>query len=273
MQTGKLRGLVASLALGASCLTTHSAMAREPGAKAELPIIELRQYRVVPGKRDTFLALFERELLEPQDALGIPILGQFRDMDRPNHIVWIRGFTDMPARGKALNDFYYGPVWQAHRAEANPLLEDNDNVLMLRESRPGASFKAPKPRPPRGTTALPGGFVAATIYYLNEMPDAAFVDFFDKQVKPALAKAKLPVLASFVPETAANNFPRLPVREGEKVFVWFTRADSPADYDRAIAAVEASKPWRGAVAPALKARLAREPEILRLEPAARSPLR
>ena len=48
------------------------------------PVIELRQYKIVPGKRDTMIALFEREFVESQEKLGMRLVGQFRDRDDPS---------------------------------------------------------------------------------------------------------------------------------------------------------------------------------------------
>jgi quinol monooxygenase YgiN len=112
------------------------------------PVIELRQYKIVAGKRDALIDLFERHFVDSQEALGNRLVGQFRDLDDPNRFTWIRAFEDMDHRGKALTDFYFGPVWQAHRAEANPLLDDNDNVLLLRPAQAGSGFG-----PPRGARA------------------------------------------------------------------------------------------------------------------------
>ena len=58
------------------------------------PIVELRQYTLHPGKRDVFVELFDRELVETQKAVGMSIIGQFRDLDKPDRFVWLRGFPD-----------------------------------------------------------------------------------------------------------------------------------------------------------------------------------
>ena len=58
-------------------------------------VIELRQYTLRRGTRDAFVALFEAELAEPQEEAGMRVLGQFRDLDRPDMFVWLRGFPDM----------------------------------------------------------------------------------------------------------------------------------------------------------------------------------
>ena len=80
------------------------------------PVVELRQYTLRPGQRDVLINLFDRELVESQEAAGMAIVGQFRDLDDPDRFVWIRGFASMPARARALASFYGGPVWKAHAA-------------------------------------------------------------------------------------------------------------------------------------------------------------
>ena len=49
------------------------------------------------------------------------LVGQFRDRADPSRFTWLRAFPSMEMRGKALGDFYFGPVWQAHRAAANAM--------------------------------------------------------------------------------------------------------------------------------------------------------
>ena len=77
------------------------------------PVLELRQYTLRPGMRDVLIELFEREFVESQEALGMTLVGQFRDLDDPNRFVWLRGFADMTTRAQALHDFYGGPVWKS----------------------------------------------------------------------------------------------------------------------------------------------------------------
>ncbi|PYI99292.1 MAG: hypothetical protein DMF00_11300 [Verrucomicrobia bacterium] len=73
-----------------------------PPTETCCPIVELRQYTLHPGKRDVLIDLFDREFVESQEALGMKIIGQFRDLDNPNRFVWLRGFRDMPSRAQAL---------------------------------------------------------------------------------------------------------------------------------------------------------------------------
>ena len=102
---------------------------------SETALVELRQYTLHPYKRDVLIDLFEHEFVESQEALGIRLIGTFRDMANADRFVWLRGFKDMPNRADALQAFYSGPVWQAHRNAANATMIDSDNVLLLRSAR------------------------------------------------------------------------------------------------------------------------------------------
>jgi quinol monooxygenase YgiN len=61
-------------------------------------VLELRQYTLRPGQRDVLVELFERELVETQEAVGMAVAGTFRDLDDPDRFVWVRGFPDMESR-------------------------------------------------------------------------------------------------------------------------------------------------------------------------------
>jgi quinol monooxygenase YgiN len=235
------------------------------------PIVELRQYTLHPGGRDVLIELFDRQFVESQEALGMKVIGQFRDLDNPNRFVWLRGFRDMPSRAQALKDFYGGPVWKAHRDAANATMIDSSNVLLLHPATPTSGFSLEsKTRPPAGSNETPSELIVATIYYFNAPMDAAFVEFFEKTVKPAVIGSRATVLAYFVTEHSENTFPALPVREGENVFVWFTRFNDQAAYERHFAALIQSTPWRHEISKELARRLKREPEILKLLPTTRS---
>jgi len=235
------------------------------------PIVELRQYTLHPGKRDVLIDLFDREFVESQEALGMKVIGQFRDLDNPNRFVWLRGFRDMPSRAQALTDFYGGLVWKAHREAANATMIDSDNVLLLHPATPTSGFSSGnKERARVGTNEARSELILATIYYFDAPVDAGFVEFFEKTVKPAVIGSGATVLAFLVTEHSENTFPALPVREGENVFVWFARFNDAAAYERHIAVLTQYPSRRDQISKELARRLKREPEILKLSPTARS---
>ena len=238
------------------------------------PVVELRQYTLHPGKRDVLIELFDREFVESQEAEGMEIVGQFRDLSDPNRFVWLRGFRDMPTRAKALTAFYGGPVWKAHRQAANETMIDCENVLLLRPARERSGFSlGTADRPSPGGVEAPGGLLIATIYYLDAGAGGDFVDFFEGRLEPALVDAGASIVGYFVTEHRANNFPALPVREGENVFVWFSRFRDQATYERYSAALARSPRWGGEVAKDLARRLKGSTETLKLSPTRRSKLR
>lgn len=235
------------------------------------PIVELRQYTAHPGKRDVLIGLFEREFVETQEAAGMAVIGQFRDLDDPDRFVWLRGFRDMPRRAEALGCFYGGPVWKAHRDQANATMIDSDNVLLLRPVDVRFGFPAPAAaRPPVGHTALPSSVIVATLYYRDSPFDEAFVDFFDRQVSPVMVETGAAPLACLQTEHAENTYPALPVRTGENVFVWFSRFADPTHLSDHLQRLARSHRWQDEVLPALLAMLASDPHHLRLAPTARS---
>src|SRR5207248_8870140 len=69
------------------------------------------------------------------------VVGQFRDLDDPDRFVWLRAFDSMPARQAALEAFYYGPVWRAHRDAANDTMIDSDDALDRKSTRLNSSHR------------------------------------------------------------------------------------------------------------------------------------
>jgi hypothetical protein len=197
------------------------------------------------------------------------VIGQFRDLDRDDHFVWLRGFADMAARARGLAAFYGGPVWAVHRDAANATMIDSDDVLLLRPAWPGAGLPwRPGARGPASTPTPLAGVMAAFVLPLPAPADAALLDFCREHADAVLRAARVQVLGWLVSEGAPNNFPRLPVREGEPVLAAFALFDDAA----ALAAFIASAAWTQDLAPAFARRGAGALQIVRLAPTARSAL-
>jgi hypothetical protein len=249
-------------------LLASYAQAREGEKLDQDNVVELRQYTLRGGQRDILIALFERSFIEPQNALGAHVIGTFRDLDDPDRFVWIRGFRDFETRPAALGAFYGGPIWQANRSAANATMLDSDNVLLLHPSAPGLGFSAdPSVRTPAG------GIIGATIHYLGSVTTAQFAQFFEQSMLPRLRESGAQPIARFVTEEGANNFPRLPVREHDRAFIWFARWASVSEEESFAARVAAWTGWRDSTPEAVFPALMRKPERLRLAPTDRSALR
>jgi hypothetical protein len=161
----------------------------------------------------------------------------------------MREFADLEMRKKALEGFYYGPVWQEHRTAANATILDSDNVLLLR--------RVPLPAGPHGDWSA-GGEIEAMVYYLGTVDVAAFLGYFDAHLEPLLAARGSRPLLRFATADVPNNFPRLPIR-GDRVFVRFaTRARAGAE--------PLPAGWRDPAPEAILPAFMRKPERLHLAP-------
>jgi hypothetical protein len=227
-------------------------------------IVELRRYTLRPGQRDVLIELFDREFVETQEATGMRILGQFRDLGDPDQFVWVRRFPDMAVRLSALTDFYTGPAWKAHAAAANATMIDVDNVLLLRPAGLRGNFQVD----PAVRDTPASSLVVATIYDLPAPVDDALVGFFETTVIPLLEKAGATPLGLMQTEYAENDFPGLPVRTGVHKLVSFTSYPSTAGRAEVTAKLTAMPEWVDTVAGKLP-----DAEQLLLTPTDRSLLR
>jgi hypothetical protein len=221
-------------------------------------IVELRQYTLHPQRRDALIELFDREFVEPQEAEGMSVMGQFRDLDDPDRFVWLRGCADMASRARGLQGFYGGPVWAAHRDAANATMIDSDDVLLLRPAWNGAGLAHD---PAYRADTIPPGLVDVTVFSLNDAASPALLDFCRDRMTSVLRQAGALTQGWYVTEPSPNNFPRLPVREGENVLVGVA-----VFKDNDLAA----KNWQRDLAPTLSPWLKKQPHSMKLVPTARS---
>ncbi len=167
----------------------------------DLRVVELRQYTLKPGRTDDLIEVFDRELVETQEACGMYVLGQFRDLDRPDRFVWFRGFPDMESRLESLTAFYSGPVWKKHGPAAVDTMIDSDDVLLLEPT----AFQLPGARPDGAGT-----------------PTELTITVYDGR-PPADGGEPVSLLHTL---RAENTYPALPVRDAE-VTVRVDRGPAP----------------------------------------------
>jgi hypothetical protein len=190
----------------------------EPG----WPLVELRRYTLRPGSRAQFVQLFETELVESQEDVGIRVGGIYVDLDRPDMFVWLRGFAPGVDPGAALTAFYSGPVWKRHGPAANAMMIDSDNVFALRPVPGVAGLPAPGgERAPVGATAAPGYRVMAGVVLGEPDPAALAADL------GAAVDAPVAVLRT---DGSPNYFPPLPLRH-EPALAWFATVADDSHLD------------------------------------------
>ena len=183
-------------------------------------VLELRRYTLHPGRRDKLIDLFDTYFIEPQEAQGMVVIGQFRDEDAPDRFVWLRGFADMATRAAALAGFYDGPVWRQHRDRANATMVDSDDVLLLRPAWPGAGLPLAGLRRAAGPVRMaPPQQVMVSVFPLREAATPELLALCRERLAPRLRHAGVVSAGWYVSELADNTFARLPVRRDVQVLV------------------------------------------------------
>jgi hypothetical protein len=107
-------------------------------------IVEVRSYRIKPGRRDEFIQFFETRAVPALRAHGMAVLGPLLDLENPNKFVWLRSFPSLDDRDRMKNAFYDGPLWKNElESIAMPLLDSYDVILC--ETAPGFVIDGPQP--------------------------------------------------------------------------------------------------------------------------------
>lgn len=244
--------------------------------KSCCPILELRQYNLVPGKREEMIQLFDAYFIESQEETGMLVVGQFRDTQNPDHFVWVRGFKDMESREKALNQFYFeSNAWKEHKTAANTTMVDVNNVLLLRPARQASGFQLSEiERPALNHPVNSERLIVATIYYFDkDFLIEEFVGAFEKHLIPAIQQSGIVLISYLVTEHSKNTFPRLPVREDANVFIWWTSFNNREEYNAFRRSTEKIRLSGKSIPEFLKQQGMRSVEYLELTATSRSLLR
>jgi hypothetical protein len=227
------------------------------------PIIELRQYLLRRGKRDELIELFDREFVETQEALGARVVGQFRDVDRPNHFVWLRGFVDHETRHDALASFYGGPVWREHGRAAAATMIDSDDVHQLRAIE-RLMIRRASDRDRLGD----GGAVLILVTHRRSHDHDSLIRH---HLIPTVEEVGLRTVGLYTTDPTENTYAALPVRRSN-VLVWVAAGENLDAVDDAAEQVSLARRElaRNTTTGGLDEVLI---DVLRLEPTARSCLR
>lgn len=225
------------------------------------PVYELRRYRLQANKREALIELFEREFVETQVEVGMTLHGFYRDVNDADAFVWMRSFFDMQKRANALAAFYGGDVWKKWGSEANATMLNSDNVLLLKSAGHEVAFSS---------SYSHRGIVTISVCSLAPNREMDFAAEWQNKVRPVLEASGARIDASFVTERSPNSFPRLPVREGETVFVWVSAFPNEEHHMRYTEKLTESHAWTASAFPWLDAQLWRPLETATLLPTRRS---
>ena len=93
-------------------------------------IVEVRSYRIKPGKRDEFIKLFESRAIPAQRKYAIQVVGPMLDVENPNKFVFLRGFPSLEERDRMKEEFYEGELWKNElEGIAMPMIDSYDVIL------------------------------------------------------------------------------------------------------------------------------------------------
>ena len=99
-------------------------------------IVEVRSYRIKPGRRAEFIEFFETRAVPALRSHGMKILGPLLDIENPNKFVWLRSVPSLEERDRMKEDFYEGELWKNElESIAMPMLDSYDVILC--ETAPG----------------------------------------------------------------------------------------------------------------------------------------
>jgi hypothetical protein len=192
----------------------------DPGANLkDFQVYEFRRYTIKPGERQNFARYFDTFFPDAFEQQGAIVAGSFLERAKPNGFTWIRGFHTMDARAVLNAAFYYGPLWKEHRQAVNAMIDDSDDVMLLRPLTPEREIPIlPAVDPAQEANGVRGA-VVAQIFTVK--PDS--VDAFAKAAEPTFAAYRASGAREagvLVTLDAKNNFPQLPVRTDGPFLVW-----------------------------------------------------
>ena len=226
-----LRVLVLTMAIASLISSTGSGGAESgthvPAAKGvnalpqshDYQVVEFRRYTIKPGQRDNFALYFDTLFPEAFQQLGALAIGQFLERDHSNGFTWMRGFKTIEDRAIVNSAFYYGAVWKEHKATLNGILDDSDNVLLLRPLDEGGIAVLPAVDAVTERPSEDRGRVMAQIFHVTQ---GRVSELAGRAAKAFAAYRALGASEACVLVTldVPNNFPALPIRTDGPYLVW-----------------------------------------------------
>ena len=241
----------------------------DPGANLkDFQAIEFRRYTIKPGARQHFAQYFDTYFPDAFEQQGAIVAGSFLERRDQNGFTWIRGFHSIDARAVLNAAFYYGPLWKEHRQAVNALIDDSDNVMLLRPLTPDRGIPILPAVDPVTEANGAQGVVVAQIFSVK----SDSVEVFAKDAEPTFAAYRATGAREagvLVTLDLKNNFPQLPVRTDGPFLVWLgvlkdnqmLETSFTPEVERALKGLVATDLLRGA------------PELDVLDPSTRSRLR
>jgi hypothetical protein len=193
-----------------------------PQINQAIKVLELRNYLLKPNTLDEFGKYFSSRFEAPMNELGGYTLGKFNIRNVSDRFVWFRGFADMQARVKFLNDFYINSVtWKKFGPGANNMMINSDNVYLLKPLTEGVTTDL---------LATNDRITVVDFYICNSTLDKV-IDLFNKRYIEFLKTLNINNTTLWVSEMRENDFPRLPVFQDKNLLVQITNYATEKEYE------------------------------------------
>ena len=102
---------------------------------------ELRQYRTLPGQRESWVKFMEEKIIPFQVSQGMVILGSFVGQEEDDLYVWIRRFESEEERERLYQAVYESDYWKNEVAPQVPQMLDRGKIVVTRiESTPKSAI-------------------------------------------------------------------------------------------------------------------------------------
>lgn len=204
-----------------------------------IKVIEIRNYLLKQGRRDSFINVFETLLMDTLNAKKNYVLGQYQVKNENDRFTWFRGFDDMLSRKGALEGFYSSAHWKKNENATGKHLIGYTNVYLLKplsistqEMDSSTAFDVNWFGKPKGVTVV-------DFYVANEMR-AQLLDFVQTKYDSIVRAAGVKDISYWISETTPNNYPNLPVFQDKNLLVTIAFYKDEQEYASKKMQIEAS---------------------------------
>ncbi len=93
---------------------------------------ELREYRTMPGQRESWVRFMEEQIIPFQSGKGMVIVGSFVGQEEDDLYIWIRRFESEAERERLYKAVYDSDTWKNEIAPKIPEMMDREKIVVRR---------------------------------------------------------------------------------------------------------------------------------------------
>ena len=174
----------------------------------KIQVLELRNYVIAEGGRDKFIDSFKVYIEDFQNSKGAYVLGLYKARDAENNFFWFRGYENMPARKKSMEEIYSSQYWSTVTRITQEFVINYHNVHLVKpfdintgDSTSGidaAWFDNPKA-------------VAVIDFYTGNGTRGDVIEYVKQTYHNLLISAGVKEITYWIAEDQPNNYPQHPV--------------------------------------------------------------